>query len=226
MHKLGKAEISTHYTPTPDWNTAPARKSCHAPNSAKNARQKCWCQVTFSKKALLPAWQDDEHQVLLQLWGSFRTLQPRAQNTPATFSINQGQANSASCFSLLSLKITSLFLFFILDSWEAQFYTESTNSTYYLKYNLLTPPGMPFQSTQQFSQLSLGWIFFPWCSACNGKSKSSVSHIWNASLDSLFLWEYKQGIFKTDNKKHVLLMKNCQEVCRKINCSKLILRGN
>lgn len=47
-----------------------------------------WCQVTFSK-------EDDDHQVLLKLWGSFRTFQPRAQDTPGIFFLSQGHANSA-----------------------------------------------------------------------------------------------------------------------------------
>lgn len=57
--------------------------------------KKCWCQVTFQRR---PCCQDDDHQVLLQLWGSFWTLEPRAQNTPAIFSVSQGHANSAELF--------------------------------------------------------------------------------------------------------------------------------
>lgn len=220
MHKLGKAEISTHYTPAPDWNTAPAQKYCYAPNSAKECKTKVGVRWHFQRRMMITRYccsSEAPSEHFNQQLETFLVLSLEAKALQTL----------QSCFFFLSLKITSLFLFFIFDSWEAQFYTNFTSC---LKYTLLTPPRMPFQSTQAFSQLSLGWAFF--LGAVHVMEKANPLHLTSEMLHSTpcifsnFLGEYKEGIFKTDNKNHVLLVENCQEVCRKTNCSRLILSGN
>lgn len=197
MHKLGKAEISTHYTPTLDWNTVPARKYCYAANPTRNARQKMLVSGNISKKALLPGWWSPGVAAALRLL--LNTWTKSSKHSRYFLCKPRPRKLCRVVFSFPSLKITSLFLFFMLNSWE--FYTWSTNFTYRLKYNLLTSLGMPSQSTQEFSQLSLGWIFFsPWCSACNGKYKSFASHIWNASLNSLHFFKISLSTKKESSK--------------------------
>lgn len=161
--------------------------------------------------------------------GSFRTLEPRAQNTPGTFSISQGHANSAKLFFLPVSKSQACFCSLYLTHKKPNF-TLGAPASHAVKIKLIDTPWNAMPKHSRTLSAELGWVFS--LGAVLVMEKANPLHLTSEILHltpcifSNFLWEYKEGIFKTDKKKQVLLVENCQDVCRKINCSRLILSGN